>query len=58
MTTSSCRRFGSFRRVIPLPSDVDVEGVKRQLKSGALTATAPRTGKADESRRSIPIQTG
>ena len=50
------RRFGSFRRVIPLPSDVDADGVKAHFKAGVLTVTVPRTGKPEASHRSIPIE--
>lgn len=52
------RRFGSFRRAIPLPPDVDPDGVKAHFKSGVLTVTAPRTGKPAETQRAIPIQAG
>ena len=50
------RRFGSFCRVIPLPADVDADGVKAHFKAGVLTVTVPRTGKTEESHRSIPIE--
>jgi len=52
------RRFGSFRRAIPLPADVDSEGVKAHFRAGVLTVTAPRSGRPDASRRAIPIQKG
>lgn len=52
------RRYGSFRRAIPLPMDVDAEKVKAHFKSGVLTIVAPRTGKPDQSHKSIPIQGG
>jgi HSP20 family protein len=52
------RRFGSFRRAIPLPPDVDPEAVTAHFKSGVLTITAPRTGKPEEEHRTIPIHTG
>jgi HSP20 family protein len=52
------RRFGSFRRVIPLPPDVDVDGVKAHFKAGVLTVNVPRTGRREESHRSIPIEVG
>jgi len=50
------RRYGSFRRAIPLPTDVDADKVKASFKSGVLTVVAPRTGKPDRSQKSIPIQ--
>lgn len=51
------RRFGSFRREIPLPADIDADGVKAHFKTGVLTVIAPRTGKPAESHRAIPIHT-
>lgn len=51
------RRYGSFRRAVPLPADVDVDKVQAHFKSGVLTVVAPRTGKPDQSHKSIPIQT-
>jgi HSP20 family protein len=50
------RRYGSFRRTIPLPADVDAANVKAHFKSGVLKVVIPRTGKPEESHRSIPIQ--
>jgi len=52
------RRYGSFRRAIPLPADVDSDAVKAQFKSGILTVIAPRTGKPEGAHKSIPIQAG
>ncbi len=34
--------FGSFRRMIPLPSSVDPEGVKASYKRGVLRVTLPK----------------
>jgi len=51
------RRYGSFRRAIPLPADVDADGVKAHFKSGVLTIVAPRTGKPEVTHKAIPIQT-
>ena len=52
------RRYGSFRRVIPLPADVDADRVKAHFKSGVLKIVVPRTGKPEESHRAIPIEVG
>lgn len=51
------RRYGSFRRAIPLPPDVDTDSVKASFKSGVLTVVAPRTGKPEQTHKAIPIQT-
>jgi HSP20 family protein len=36
------RGFGSFRRTLELPSDVDSDGVEATLKGGVLTLTMPK----------------
>ena len=46
---------GSFRRVLPLPSDVDVENISAKLKDGFLTVTVP---KATTSSGVVKIETG
>jgi HSP20 family protein len=51
------RSFGSFRRAIPLPPDIEPGAVKAHFKAGVLTISAPRTGKPEPSQRSIPIRT-
>lgn len=51
------RSFGSFRRAIPLPPDVESDAVKAHFKAGVLTISAPRTGKPEPSHRPIPIRT-
>ena len=51
------RSFGSFRRAIPLPPDVESDAVKAHFKAGVLTVSAPRTGKPEPSHRPIPIRT-
>ena len=51
------RRFGSFQRAIPLPADVESDGVKAYFKAGVLTITVPRTGKPEEPHRAISIRT-
>jgi len=52
------RRFGSFRRVIPLPPDVDEEKVQARFEKGVLHITVPRTPQEQPQRRTIPIQAG
>jgi HSP20 family protein len=40
------RHYGKFRRVIPLPGDVDEEKVTAEYKDGILTIAAPKVEKA------------
>jgi HSP20 family protein len=40
------RRFGSFRRVVPLPPHTDKSGVKAEYTNGVLTIIVPKTGPA------------
>ena len=47
------RRFGSFRRVIELPSNTDADTIAADYKKGILRITAKKTG--DSSRKRIPI---
>jgi HSP20 family protein len=47
------RRFGSFRRFIPLPAEVDPEQVNAQFRNGVLEVRLP---KSEASTRRIPIQ--
>lgn len=37
------RRYGSFRRVVPLPSEVDVDSVEATGRNGVLTITLPKS---------------
>ena len=46
------RRYGSFRRILSLPTDTDADGIKARFKNGVLKITIPRTAeKTAESRR-------
>jgi HSP20 family protein len=47
------RRFGSFRRFIPLPAEVDPEQVNANFRNGVLEVRLP---KSESSSRRIPIQ--
>ena len=51
------RRYGSFRRAIPLPADIDPDGIKAHFQSGVLQVVAPRTGEPAQQHHRIPIQT-
>jgi HSP20 family protein len=51
------RSFGSFRRDIPLPVEVDEEKVAATFSKGVLTVTLPKESNAAHGRR-IPIRKG
>lgn len=51
------RRYGSFRRVIPLPCEVEVDKAEATFKKGVLTITLPKTPEAQSARKTIPIKT-
>jgi len=48
------RRYGSFQRNIPLPSDVDPEKIEATHREGVLTVTVPKSEKSKA--RHIPIK--
>jgi HSP20 family protein len=50
------QRFGSFERVIQLPSAVKADGAKADFKNGVLTITLPKSEESKERR--IPVQGG
>ncbi|MDR3574020.1 MAG: Hsp20/alpha crystallin family protein [Anaerolineaceae bacterium] len=51
------RSFGSFRRDIPLPEEVDEERVAATFAKGVLTVVMPKSGNVSQGRR-IPIRKG
>jgi HSP20 family protein len=50
------RRYGSFRRQLALPSDVNPDGIKAAFKDGVLTVTMPKDEKAKPHERKIVIE--
>jgi len=50
------RRFGSFRRQVALPDDVDPDKITAQFKDGVLTVTLARDDKAPPRSRKIAIE--
>lgn len=48
------QRFGSFERMIRLPSPVSADAANAEFKDGILTITLPKTEQAKERR--IPVQ--
>lgn len=49
------RRYGSFSRVIPLPSEVDSAAVSASMKNGVLRVTLPKKVEQKKAARSITI---
>ena len=52
------RRYGSFRRQIPLGFMPDTDKVAASFKDGVLTLTIPRPAEAEERTRKIAISRG
>lgn len=48
------RRYGTFQRIVPLPAEVDENGIDATVDNGVLTVTAPK--KAEDERRGHRIQ--
>jgi HSP20 family protein len=50
------RAYGSFRRTIELPSDVDAAKIEAKFKDGVLTIDLPKTKEAQERVKQIPVK--
>lgn len=48
-------RYGSFRRVVPLPAGIDRDKVNATFKKGVLSLTIPRTEASRAARKTIPV---
>lgn len=51
------RSFGSFTRSIPLPREVEQDKVSAAFKRGILTITLPKSARAEERSKKIPVRT-
>ena len=51
------RAYGSFRRVVELPGEVDADKVNASFANGVLTIEMPKSKEAQEKVRQIPVQT-
>jgi len=51
------RSYGSFRRSIPLPCEINTDKAEAIFKNGVLTITLPKTTEARAHKR-IPVRTG
>jgi HSP20 family protein len=49
------RAYGSFQRVLSLPTDADEEEINAKFKNGVLTVTVPKNPKMTSSGRKIAI---
>jgi HSP20 family protein len=49
------RAYGSFRRVLPLPSDVRRDGIEATMAKGVLTVKIPKAATTTPTERSIPV---
>ena len=50
------RSFGSFQRMISIPSEVDTSKVDATFKKGVLNITLPKQAKAKEAQKKIQIK--
>jgi HSP20 family protein len=50
------RSYGSFTRSIPLPIEVDTDKVQATFKKGVLEITLPKTARAIQETRKIPVK--
>ena len=50
------RAYGSFRRTIELPSDVDAAKIEAKFKDGVLTIDLPKTKEAQDRVKQIPVK--
>ena len=50
------RAYGSFRRTIELPSDVDSAKIEAKFKDGILTIDLPKTKQAQDRVKQIPVK--
>ena len=49
------RRFGSFRRSIPLPDEAKTDAIKAEFRNGVLTIEIPKEEKAQPKRIEIKV---
>ncbi len=51
------RSYGAFRRVVQIPAEVETDKIRAEYKKGLLTITLPKSPKAQNERKEIPVQT-
>lgn len=52
------RSYGSFKRVLTLPDDVDADGIQATHKDGLLLISLPRKAQLTSEQRSITVNQG
>lgn len=50
------RAYGSFRRAIELPGDVDAAKIEAKFKDGVLTIDLPKTAESQQRVKQIPVK--
>ena len=50
------RSYGSFKRSIPLPTEVDTEHSEATFDKGVLTVTVPKTKEAKKPKRKVAVR--
>ncbi|MFO1525550.1 MAG: Hsp20/alpha crystallin family protein [Turneriella sp.] len=50
--------YGSFRRIIGLPTTIDLTKIDAKFKNGVLTITLPKNDKAKENTKKIEVKPG
>jgi HSP20 family protein len=51
------RSYGSFRRSIPLPDEIDQDKIDASYQRGVLKVSLPKTAEAKKKSKSIPVKT-
>lgn len=52
------RFYGRFERRIPLGDGLQEDGIQAEFRNGLLTVTVPRTARAEQRARRIPVNAG
>jgi len=50
------RYYGSFRRELALPGEINMDKAEAKFKDGVLTLTLPKTEQAQKAAKAIPIK--
>jgi HSP20 family protein len=50
------RSYGSFTRSVPLPVEVDTDKVQATFKKGVLDITLPKTARAIQETKKVPVK--
>ena len=51
------RSYGSFQRIIPLPSDIEADKIEANFKKGVLNITLPKSAEAQKHVKHISVKT-